>query len=159
MRMKTNNETYLQAYTKAAAYCSIAEHCEQEVKDKMRSWDVPEEMVEDILVDLKEGMFIDELRYCNAFVADKLKHNKWGRIKIRYELSRKRLPSTFIQEAMINVEEEGYIDMAYGLMSKKLKDIKAKDAYERKQKLFRFMAGRGFELDIIEIAYAKLMAD
>jgi regulatory protein len=92
-------------------------------------------------------------------VDDKLKHNKWGCIKIRYELLRKRIPSDLIIEVFSNLDEEEYLAMAKSLMEKKRKEIKAKDDYERRNKLYRFMAGRGFELEITEHAYALLMAE
>jgi regulatory protein len=157
--MKMDKETYLKFFSKAAAYCSLAEHCQHEVREKMKAWEVPEEMVDNIIDHLKEEQFIDEERYCRAFVDDKLKHNKWGCIKIRYELLRKRIPSDLIIEVFSNLDEEEYLAMAKSLMEKKRKEIKAKDDYERRNKLYRFMAGRGFELEITERAYAALMAE
>jgi regulatory protein len=157
--MKMDKETYLKFFSKAAAYCSLAEHCQHEVREKMKAWEVPEEMVDNIIDHLKEEQFIDEERYCRAFVDDKLKHNKWGCIKIRYELLRKRIPSDLIIEVFSNLDEEEYLAMAKSLMEKKRKEIKAKDDYERRNKLYRFMAGRGFELEITEHAYALLMAE
>ena len=157
--MKMDTETYLKFFSKAAAYCSLAEHCQHEVREKMKAWEVPEEMVDNIIDHLKEEQFIDEERYCRAFVDDKLKHNKWGCIKIRYELLRKRIPGALVHEVLSNVDEEQYLAMAKSLMEKKRKEIKAKDDYERRNKLYRFMAGRGFELEIIEHAYALLMAE
>lgn len=154
-----DKENYLKFFSKAAAYCSLAEHCQHEVREKMKAWEVPEEMVDNIIDHLKEEQFIDEERYCRAFVEDKLKHNKWGCIKIRYELLRKRIPSDLIIEVFSNLDEEEYLAMAKSLMEKKRKEIKAKDDYERRNKLYRFMAGRGFELEITERAYAALMAE
>lgn len=157
--MNIDKETYQHFYVKAATYCSVAEHCESEVMDKLKAWETPEEIVDTILNQLKEEEFINEIRYCNAFVADKLKHNKWGRIKIAYELGRKRLSGTCIQDILQNIDEEDYRAMACELMTKKNKEVKAKDTYERRNKLFRFMAGRGFEFDVMESAYAEMMKE
>lgn len=154
-----DKETYLKFYSKAAAYCSLAEHCKHEVREKMKLWEVPNEMIDDMIDHLTEEQFIDEERYCKAFVADKLKHNRWGCVKIRYELLKKRIPTLLIMEVLSNVDEEEYIAMALSIMEKKQKEIKAKDDYELRNKLFRFMAGRGFELEIMERAYALLRAE
>ena len=159
MEIRMDKEIYLKFYTKAAAYCSLAEHCEHEVREKMKAWEVPTEMVGDIINQLKEELFMDDKRYCRAFVADKLKHNKWGCVKIRYELIKKRIKSDVISEALSNVDEQEYLNMAQYLMDKKRKEIKAKDTYELRNKLYRFMAGRGFELEVMEVAYANLMTE
>ena len=42
----------------------------------------------DRLIDEK---FIDERRYCRAFVNDKLRFNHWGRVKIQAKLREKKL--------------------------------------------------------------------
>ena len=155
--MKENQETYQLFYGKAAAYCSLAEHCPSEVREKMRQWETPVECVEELIQQLIQDDFINECRYCKAFVSDKLKYNKWGCIKIAYELRRKGLPNPLVQDALQSIDEDEYFELALSLMEKKNKEVKAQDAYERKAKLFRFMAGRGFELELMERVYFKVM--
>ena len=47
--------------------------------------------------------YIDESRFAKAYVNDKYKFNKWGRIKIRFELSKSALPfSRFIMYPSIS---------------------------------------------------------
>ena len=69
-----------------AAYCSAAERCIHDVKKKLDAADASPEVKERIIRRLVEEKFIDETRFCRSFVNDKLRFNKWGRIKIDFEL-------------------------------------------------------------------------
>ena len=57
---------------KAEAYCASAEHCIWDVRQKLRQWGATNEDAESIIAHLQAERFVDEQRYCNAFVHDKL---------------------------------------------------------------------------------------
>ena len=134
-----------EALQRAAAYCSQAEHCRLEVIQKLTKWEIPFEQRETILNYLEKENYLNKQRYATAFAKDKFRYNKWGKIRIRMEMQRKGLSAEEITEALTPLEEEAYLDQAVGLVKAKLKSLKYKDNYERDGKLFRFLAGRGFE--------------
>ena len=134
-----------EALNKAAAYCTQCERCTSEVMAKLTAWGMDYARQERIIGTLIEERFIDEQRYCHAFVNDKLRFNRWGRMKIAAALREKRLPSALISEALEQIDEEEYNRILQALMETKLKEIKAVDAYTAGQKLLRFVVGRGFE--------------
>ena len=70
-----------EALYKAAAYCSMAEHCLSEVSEKLENWGVPTEGRTRILKKLETEKYINEERYCRVFLQDKNKKKKWGRKK------------------------------------------------------------------------------
>jgi regulatory protein len=96
-----------------------------------------------------ERGFIDEERYCRAFVKDKVVYNKWGRRKVEQALWAKRIPQEIISEALDEVDQENYVDTLRQLLKNKSRSVKASSEYERIQKLIRFAAGRGFTMDVI----------
>lgn len=130
---------------KAAAYCSIAERCVQDVEKKILAAGFSDEVTERILARLKQEKFIDEIRFCRGFVNDKLRFNKWGRIKIGYELKRRQIAPELIREALNNIDDREYQNILSGLLKEKKKNVRARNSYELFQKLLRFAAGRGFE--------------
>lgn len=134
-----------EALNKAAAYCTLCERCTSEVRAKLAAWGMTEAEQENIIARLKSEKFIDEARYCRAFVNDKLKFNHWGRIKIRAALSEKRLPRELINEAMDNIDEEQYTRSLAEVIAAKRKELKGVNDYTTKQKIMRFAASRGFE--------------
>lgn len=147
---------YGQLLQKAAAYCSLAEHCITEVQEKLAVWGATSPQSEDIIAYLQENGFIDEARYCRAFVSDKFRYNKWGKYKIKYQLRMKGLSDASIQQGMEMIEEEDYEEALVHLLSNKLKGLKYNDEYDKQGKLYRFAQGRGFERDVFERAYQHL---
>ena len=97
-----------EALNKAAAYCTLCERCVSEVSAKLTAWGVPYAVQEEIITRLTNEKFIDETRYCRAFVNDKVRFNRWGRLKITAALREKRLPQEYIKEAMENIDEDAY---------------------------------------------------
>lgn len=134
-----------EALNKAAAYCTLCERCVSEVTAKFTAWGVPHCEQEKIITKLIEEKFINEARYCHAFVNDKVRFNRWGRIKIRAALSEKRLPRELINEAMDNIDEELYTTSLAEVIAAKRKELKGVNDYTTKQKIMRFAASRGFE--------------
>ena len=98
-----------EALNKAAAYCTLCERCISEVSAKLTAWGVTPCEQQKIIERLQSEGFIDEARYCRAFVNDKVRFNRWGRIKIRAALSEKPLPRELVNEAIDNIDDEQYI--------------------------------------------------
>lgn len=130
---------------RAAAYCSAAERCIQEVEKKIEAAGLSREESERIIARLLSEKYIDESRYCRFFVNDKLRFNKWGRIKIGYELQKRNIPAATRQEAMDGIDEQEYSDILLSVLKTKIKSVRGKDDRDRFLKLLRFAAGRGFE--------------
>ena len=60
-------------------------------------------------------------------------------------LRAKNISPEIQQLAFEEIEEEGYSDELRKLLTDKEKSIKAKDQYDKRNKLMRFALGRGFE--------------
>ena len=130
---------------RAATYCSTAERCIQDVQKKIDAAGLPEDAAERIIARLLEERFIDESRYARFFVNDKLRFNKWGRVKIAYELYKKNIPAHIREEAIAAIDEDEYRSVLLDLLESKKKSTKGKDKRDIFNKLLRFAAGRGFE--------------
>lgn len=135
---------------KAASYCAISEHCVSEVDTKLRNWGVESAERDEIIERLVEDDFINESRYSKAFVRDKFRLNKWGKIKISMALVAKGLPKDIVNEALKEIDEGEYNELLASILKTKLKSIKYEFEYEKQGKLFRFAQGRGFESHIID---------
>ena len=116
---------------------------------KLRDWDVPLNLQEQIIEKLKEDKFIDDERFASAFANDKFKFNKWGKMKIRYELQNKMVEDEYISKALSKIDKNEYQEVALKLMNDKMRKTKEPDNYILKQKVMRFMASRGFETGIV----------
>ena len=141
--------TEQEAYLQLAALCAQAEHCQQEMHDKMRRWELDETAQKRIIARLVKERYIDDERYARAFVKDKIRYNKWGRRKVQQALWQKRIDSDIQQRVLDEIDEKEYLDVLRPLLKQKRKSIRATNDYELRQKLVRFALSRGFGFDII----------
>ncbi len=84
--------TEQQALLKLTTLCTQAEHCSQEMLDKMKKWELPRgcHRPKHGIPDQKK--FIDDERFARFFINDKIKYNKWGRRKVEQALWMKHIP-------------------------------------------------------------------
>ena len=143
--MKSEKEAYLTL----AALCAQAEHCQWEMLEKMRRWEVPEEAQARVMQRLVSERYVDDERYAQAFVKDKIRYNKWGRRKVDQALWQKHIDEDIRKHVLDEVDDDEYLSVLRPLLKQKRRSTKANSDYELNQKLMRFALGRGFTFDII----------
>lgn len=134
---------------KLAARCSVSEQCLSDIEAKLSRYDLTEEERTHILRHLVEEEYIDDQRYAEAYVKDKYRFNKWGRIKISQGLRMKGIDNETIKSAMEAIDEEEYLGILRELIKAKRKNTRGTSEYEINGKLTRFATGRGFEFAAI----------
>ena len=145
MKQKTEQEAYLTL----AALCAQAEHCQYEMTEKMRRWEVSDDAQARVMQRLVSERYVDDERYARAFVKDKVRYNKWGRRKVEQALWQKHIDEDIRQRVLDEVGDEEYLVVLKPLLKQKRKSTKAANDYELNQKLMRFALSRGFTFDII----------
>lgn len=147
--MDPHTQTYEVALHKAASYCSLAERCVSELKEKLNKWEVDESDQHKIIDYLIQEKYIDEKRFATAYAKDKFRYNKWGKIKISYQLNLKQINKDIIEHALKAIDDDEYNALILRLAKDKLKKITFKSEHEKKGKLARFLSGKGFENEMI----------
>lgn len=137
------------AYLTLAALCAQAEHCQHEMLEKMRRWELPEEEQARVMQRLVSERYVDDERYARAFVKDKVRYNKWGRRKVEQALWQKHIDDDIRQRVLDEVDDSEYLAVLKPLLQQKRRSTKAANDYELNQKLVRFAVSRGFTFDII----------
>jgi regulatory protein len=141
--------TEQEAFLQLATLCANAEHCQHEMLEKMRKWELPEAVRARVMARLISERYVNDERYARAFVKDKIRYNKWGRRKVQQALWMKRIDDDIQQRVLDDIDDAEYLTVLKPLLKQKAKSIKAENDYERNQKLIRFALGRGFTFDII----------
>jgi len=148
--------TSKEAREKAMLWCSRREYCRKDIFDKVVSWGCTPDEARDVVDFLVEQKFVDERRYTEAFVKDKLRFNKWGRVKIAYMLRTQDIDKETVVDVLSKIDKTEYFKILSGELGKKYKTIRGVNDYEIKGKLFRFAANRGFEPEMIDDAISKI---
>jgi len=131
------------------ALCSRQERCRSEISEKLASRKLSSGEIDKILITLENEKFIDEARYAGTFTRDKLRLNKWGKVKIRYMLQQKKIPENIISSALDEIDDVYYSGILNEELLKKRKSIRGSNAFELRGKLFRFAQQKGFETGLI----------
>jgi len=138
-----------QALARLTALCASAEHCTGEMIDKMTKWEIPEEAQARIMEHLVSNKYVDDERYCRAFVHDKMEYNHWGRRKIEQALYVKHVDKAIQTKVLDEIPDSDFIDILRPLLDQKRRQTRADNDYEMNIKLMCFAASRGFTIDQI----------
>ena len=129
---------------KAEAYCARSEHCAADVRRKLYEWGAPTEIFGFIEEKLYANDFLNDARFCHAYVHDKVAFQSWGRLKIQAGLHALNLPDSEIRKSLDEIDENTYFPNLRSLIASRPSDSP--------EKLLRFLAQRGFTYEEIQRA-------
>ena len=137
------------ALNKAMDQCSRREFCCEDIRIKLSQWGVENDDADKIIETLIRENFINEPRFTEAFVRDKFKYNKWGKVKIAAHLRVKKIPPEILSSALDSIDDEQYNKLLRELIESHRKVVKAKNQYDLKAKLLRYGLSKGFESSLL----------
>ena len=146
-----------EAISKAHRYCSVQERCVIDIHKKLKQWGVKEVDIDDIIEQLIKDNFLNEERFVDTFVISKFDINKWGKIKIRYELVLRKIPGNLIQSGLDKIDEQEYHSVLKKVILKKKGEIKETDIYKAKKKVATFAISKGYEPALVWDTIKKLV--
>ena len=150
------SEIFTEALEKLKNYCAYQERCDFEVIKKLESLGINETNIIAIVSKLKQQNYLDNDRYAEAFASGKHKIKGWGNVKIRVALKAKRLPEELISKALEQFDPKAYSARLNEVTKKKWRLLGDKKDQNTRQKLFRFLYGKGYESELINNAILEL---
>jgi regulatory protein len=138
-----------QVLDKMAKYCAYQERCVKDVRDKLKTFDIPEEEKSKILDYLLDNRFVNDERFAKSFVRGKVNQSGWGMNKIRFHLMQKGINKEIIDEALGQTDEEVYRQRLIDILKTKSKTVKAENDFEKKRKLAAYAMQKGFEGNLV----------
>lgn len=127
-----------------ASLCARSEYSEGDIMRKLRRWLLDEASQQRVVTRLKAEGFIDDARYCRAYVHDKTVQNGWGPVKIRQALTLKGVCRELIEENLALIGEEQWLASLRAAVATKRRLLGAGEPRAIRHKLLRFAASRGF---------------
>lgn len=148
--MIPTNFTPGQALPKIKQYCAYQERCHSEVKDKLYSFGLAKNDVEEIIGKLIEANYLNEERFAIQFAGGRFRIKHWGKVKIKYELKQKQVSEYCIRKALSQIDQIDYIKTMVKLAEAKLKSLKGqKNILRKKYQLHQYLKLKGYESDLI----------
>ena len=94
-----------------AGQCSKKEYCSFDVLKKLQRWELDEKDIAAVMEFLVENHFLDDVRFAEAYVRDKHRFNRWGKLKIAQMLRQKHVAENIIEHALSSLpEDQGHSD-------------------------------------------------
>ncbi|MEL0651908.1 regulatory protein RecX [Algibacter sp. TI.3.09] len=149
MQRSTKSYTLEEATRKMEHYCAYQERSHYEVRQKLISMNMIPEVIDVVAVHLIEHNFLNEERFAMAFARGKFRIKRWGRVRISMELKKKQISKVNINRALLEIENEGYIETFNELAEKKVETLKESDVYKKRKKFVDYFLYRGWESHLV----------
>jgi regulatory protein len=143
-------DSLLAALQKAKHYCAYQERCHSEVRDKLYSFKLHRNEVEQLITQLIEEGYLNEERFAIAYAGGKFRIKSWGKEKIKYALKQKQVSDYCIKKALASIPASDYNKTFFSVADKKLAILKSeKNIFTKRKKMKDFLQQKGFELKLI----------
>lgn len=140
------DDQYNKAKNLALRKISFSPKSSSEINKILKAQHFDQDIIEKTINFLKDFDLIDDEAFVRSFIADKHNISKWPKNKIRYALRSKNIDDYIIEEYLSEISDEDEYQNAYDFAINK---AKGDDSLQMRQKVFRFLASKGFDFDII----------
>ena len=147
--MNNGNFTIKEVETKLQYYCSYQDRCHKEVHEKLKTFNIIPEGVDQIISNLIRENFLNETRFCESFVRGKFKIKNWGKIRIINELKRRNISTYNINQGLKEIDELEYLKKFEEIFNKKLSSLEKLTPVLKKKKILSYLLYRGWESSLI----------
>jgi regulatory protein len=158
MLQRKQQLTKEQALQKLRHYCAYQERCHAEVKEKLYSFGLRKQMVEESIAQLIEEDYLNEERFAIQFAGGKFRMKQWGRVKIKHALKQKQVSTYCINKAMKELDGEDYEKTLHKLAKQKWDTIKGEgvNGFVKMSKTTDYLLQKGFEAELVRMAVDEL---
>lgn len=142
-------DNYIKGKTAALRYIERAMKTKKQVEDMLYKKEMAEETVNKVIEFLESYAFIDDKRYAESFIKQKLKES--GKNKIKYDLLKKGIDEELIKELLDEVSSEDESAVALALAEKKARILgkSEKDKGKLLGKVTKYLLSKGYTYDLI----------
>ena len=138
------------ALQKIGQFCAYQERNHKEVKEKLYSYGLYKDQVEELISKLIQENFLNEERYAIAYAGGKFRAKNWGKNKIKYGLKQHQVSDYCIKKALKTIDDEEYVKTLQKLYTAKEKTLKSeKNLFIKKKKIQQYLMQKGFESSLI----------
>jgi regulatory protein len=138
-----------EAKEKIQRYCAYQERSHQEVRNKLYTYGLWRDEVEEIITHLITSNFLNEERYAKAFAGGKFRMKKWGRLKIVHALEAQGLTPTCIRSGLKEIDGADYEKTIREFVERKSKEVNAENIYAQRDKVSKAAMLKGYEPDLV----------
>jgi len=138
------------AVQKIRHYCAYQERSHSETREKLFTYGLRPQEVDEIMAQLVEENFLNEERFAIAYAGGKFRSKNWGRIRIKHALKQKQVSEYCIRVALKTIPVEDYYSTLEKLASGKYRSLRSEENdFIRKGKLRQYLLQKGYEQNLV----------
>lgn len=141
------DKTPAQALASLMRLCAKAERSSGDALRLMRGWGVADGDARAVLERLIADRFIDDRRYAEAFVREKMNLSGWGRYKIISALRAKGIPQALVAEAVAQTDDADMHGRLSEILARRMRTLKASSPFDARAKLMRYALSQGYDYE------------
>lgn len=150
-------DNFMKAKSDALRYIEKSYKTEKEILNKLSKKGYDGKVISKVLSFMKEYNFMDDNKYAQSYINDKLRSQ--GKNRIVYGLRQKGIKDDIIYDKIESIDSEAQEDTAFRLAEKKYNILKNRETDKRKlyQKLAQHLVSRGYSWEIIRSSLRRLL--
>jgi regulatory protein len=118
-----------------------------EVQEKLRSFRLNSNEVDEIMVLLIQNNYLNEERFASVFSISKFHQKHWGKVRIKNELKARRISDFLITKAIKEIPFDEYQATFDSLAEKHWETITEKSVLKKRKKFCDYLLRKGWESD------------
>ena len=132
-----------------ANFCVYQDRTQQEVREKLASWNIDEEEAEEMIAFLITENYLNEERFARSFARGKHRIKSWGKIRIVNELKQRHISAPNIKAALTEITEEQYQATFHQLAERHWQSLTERKGQKKNKKFCDYLLRRGWESHLV----------
>ena len=147
----------IKLYQKTLNFLSYRPRSQKEIKDHLNKnlyklqlieATSKQEIIDKILAKLLKQKLIDDVKFANWWVEQRLSFRPKSSRFLRLELRQKGIEQVIIDQVLANINQSKQEELALSIVNKKMNNLKNLPLIKIKQKLFNLLLSRGFDYSL-----------
>ncbi|HEX9029434.1 MAG TPA: RecX family transcriptional regulator [Anaerolineales bacterium] len=144
------------AYQQALKLLNYRPRAEAEIRKNLKEHDIAEEIISEVLERLKENGLVDDARFAQAWIENRSELRPRSRRALTYELQQRGIDRQLAEQSLESLNDE---ELAYQAALKQSRKLRELDWQDFRQKMYGFLARRGFNYEVSAPVTARIWAE
>lgn len=149
-------EAFEAAFQRALHFISRRPHTSQEMRMKLRRKPVQEQVIDKVIVQLEHSSLLDDRRFANTWVENRMAFRPRGKRLLHHELRKKGVKKEIIDEALHDFDDE---QAAFRAAEKAISRYRSLPDDLARQRLLAYLARRGFTNSLCRKVVRQILQD
>lgn len=136
-------------YNTCIKYISVRVRSTKEIIDYLKRKKVADEDVDYIVDKLTKNKYLDDKRFCECFIKDKLKFTTMGEYKIIYELKKHNISTRIIENSSYLFDKDILADKIDKIITKQINSNRKLDNQKLRNKLYNHLINSGYSASLV----------